>query len=124
MTRIALLLLVVPSLALADRSYNAERKVNHDCNAEPNVSINVSSAEYTFTGACKRISINGSSSDITIETVNKLSVNGSMNKVEVRGADRISVNGSKNKVSYETAANGKGKPKVSSLGSGNQITRK
>lgn len=72
MKKLALLLLIAPAVAAAEKSYNMETNVTHDCATEPEVSINVSEAVFALTGTCKQISINGSENTITIGVVNNL----------------------------------------------------
>lgn len=124
MKRLALLLALVPTVAAADTSYNdSAQAINHDCAKDPNVSVNSSASSATFTGKCDKISINGSTIKATIASVAKLSVNGSANEITVDGVDKLSVNGSSNVVSYKTNVAGKGKPKVSVLGTGNKVAQ-
>jgi len=120
---LVLLLALVPGIALADKSYNGEKSATHDCSKDPKVMINTGDGDFTFTGTCDLIAINGGDNKVTIENVKQLSVNGSTNKVTVGAAEKIQVNGSDNSVSYKTGPGGKGKPKVGSLGTGNKITQ-
>jgi hypothetical protein len=117
---IALLALsLAPAPALADRSYNSERNVTHDCAKDPEVSVNVSGGTYTFTGKCDKISLNGAGNTVKVESVKKLAVNGSKNTVSVDAVDKLSVNGSDNTVNYKRGVSGK--PKVASLGTNNKL---
>ncbi|MEO8699692.1 MAG: DUF3060 domain-containing protein [Kofleriaceae bacterium] len=118
------LCLLAPSLALADRSINDSGVTTTiDCAKDPEVSMNGATGNLTFTGKCKKISINGSTNTIKIESVEKLAVSGANNTVTVDTAEKIGVTGSANTVAYKTGPNGKGKPKVSSVGVGNKITQ-
>jgi len=123
MKRIALLIALVPSVALADKSYNSEQSATHDCNKDPVVSINASGGTFTLTGTCDKVGINGSSNTVTIESVKKLGVNGASNKADVGAAEKIGVAGSSNTITYKTGLGGKGKPKVGSVGVGNKVTQ-
>ena len=76
----------------------------------------------TLTGACEKVSINGSATTVSIESALKVSVNGAGNAVSVDAADKISVNGTKNSVTYKGAVTKK-KPKVSKTGIGNSVKR-
>lgn len=121
--KLLLALVLVPSLAFADKSYNdSAQTVTHDCAKEPSVAINGSAGTYTFTGACEKISVNGSSLKVIAASVSKLAINGSSNTVDVDAADKISVTGSSNKVTYKKGVTG-AKPKTSSLGTDNKISQ-
>ncbi len=56
---LAVVLLLVPSLASADKVFSTEKTGTWDCTKDPTVVINKSTGTYTFTGACKEITING-----------------------------------------------------------------
>lgn len=116
---LAALLALLPATALADRSYNSEKTVSHDCAKEPAVSVNVAGGTYTFTGPCTKVSINGSGNKVKLASVEKLAINGSKNAVEVDAVDKASVTGSENTLSYKRGVNGK--PKVASLGANNKL---
>lgn len=116
---LAALLALLPATALADRSYNSEKTVSHDCAKEPAVSVNVAGGTYTFTGPCTKVSINGSGNKVKLASVEKLAINGSKNAVEVDAVDKASVTGSENTLSYRRGVNGK--PKVASLGANNKL---
>lgn len=118
---IAALPVALPASALADRSYNAEKTVTHDCSKEPAVSVNVAGGTYTFTGPCTRVSINGSDNKIKLDSVEKLAVNGSKNTVDVDAVDKLAVTGSDNTVSYKRGVSGK--PKATSLGANNKLNQ-
>jgi len=114
-------LLLAPAVALADRSYTTETQINHDCDKDGDVSINVGGATAVFTGTCAKISVNGSDNKVTIAAVKKLKVNGAKNKVEVTAVDEISATGMGNTVTYKKSVGGK-KTTVKSPGLDNKIT--
>jgi len=120
--RLALLLVAVPTLAFAEVSYNEEKSATHDCAKDGEVSINSSNGDFTFTGTCERISVNGSMIKVAIEAAKKITINGSKNTVAVDAADRISVNGTSNAVTYKRAIKG-AKPKISKTGIGNKVAK-
>jgi hypothetical protein len=121
MKRIALLLVLVPSLASADKTYNdAGAKIAHDCDKDGNAVLNGAAASGSITGKCDKISITGSTAKLTIASVAKLSVTGSMNEITVDAVDKLSVTGSKNTVSWKKSVSGE-KPKISQTGVGNKI---
>lgn len=118
---VTLLLTALPVTALADRSYNSEKTVTHDCAKEPAVSVNAAGGTYTFTGPCTKVSINGSDNKIKLDSVEKLAINGSKNTVDVDAVDKLAVTGSDNTVSYKRGVSGK--PKVASLGANNKLNQ-
>lgn len=112
---------LAPAVALADRSYNSEKKIAHDCDKDGDVSINVTGATAAFTGTCAKISINGANNKVTIAAVKKVSVNGAGNTVEIAAADEISATGVGNTITYKKSLGGK-KTRVKSPGLDNKIT--
>ena len=118
---LCLALALAPGAALADQSYTSERKINHDCAKEGDVSINVSGATAVFTGTCAKISINGSENKVTIAAVKKLKVNGAKNTVDATSADEISATGIDNTITYKKSITGK-QTAVKSPGLNNKIT--
>ena len=119
---LCLALAIAPAIALADRSYTSERQINHDCDKEADVSVNVSGATAAFTGTCAKISINGSENKVTIAAVKKLKVNGAKNTVDATSADEISATGIGNTITYKKSVTGK-KTAVKSPGLDNKITQ-
>jgi polyribonucleotide nucleotidyltransferase len=118
---LALALALAPTAALADRSYTSEKQIQHDCDKEGDVSINVSGATAAFTGTCTKISVNGAQNKVTIAAVKKLKVNGAKNTVDVTAADEISATGLGNTITYKKSISGK-QTKVKSPGLDNKIT--
>ena len=114
------LIALLPATALADRSYNSEQNVTHDCAKDAKISVNASAGTYTFTGPCDKISVNGSGSTIKVASVAKLAINGSKNTADIDAVDKLSLTGSENTVTYKRGVSGK--PKVASLGINNKIT--
>jgi hypothetical protein len=120
---VALVALVATSPARADVIINDSGKsIAIDCAKDPEIAINGSSHHLTITGACTKIAVNGSSIEMTIESVTKLAVNGSSNAIGVDAADKIMVTGSRNNVTYRRGASVR-KPKVAVLGSGNKVKK-
>ena len=116
MKTIVSLLLLVPALAVADKSYVEGKGGSWDCAKDPNVSITANAGIYTLKGACKSISIDGNENRVTLETATAISVNGNQNSVDVTTVDTVSTNGNQNVVSVK-----KGSPKVSNPGTANKI---
>jgi len=110
------LLLLVPALAAADKSYVEGKGATWDCAKDPDVSILANSGIYTLMGACKSISIDGNENKVTVEGATSVSVNGNQNLVDVTTVDSVSTNGNQNVVSVK-----KGSPKVSNNGNSNKI---
>ena len=117
-------LLLLPSLAAADRVIDADKSGAIDCAKDPEIVINKAGGTFTFTGTCDKIAVNGATNKLTIENVKHIAIVGASNTVDINGADKIAVTGSNNTITYKTAVNGKGKPKVASIGTGNKITKK
>jgi len=115
-TLVGLLIALTPAVAHAGKTYNEGSGGTWDCKKDPAVTINVSDGTYVFKGACTSISVNGSTDRLTIESVDRLTINGNDNTIDADTASRITVNGNANKVTYK-----KGGPKISNLGSDNQI---
>jgi hypothetical protein len=124
MHRIAFVLLLVPTLALADRAIVGDKTGTIDCSKDPEVTIQSGEGTFTFTGTCDKITVNGGGNKVTIENVKKLAIVGAGNTVDIGGADKIAVTGSNNKVDYKGTVTGKGKTTVASIGTGNKITKK
>jgi len=111
--------------AIADDAWmlnDSTAKVTHDCGRQPRVVINAFRDEVTLTGACSRVSVNGRSNKLVIESAAQLAVHGTDNTVDVGTVGAIVVIGAENKVSWKVAAAGK-RPRVSQNGSGNRISQ-
>ena len=118
-TGIALLLVIAPMTAGADKLYNKGKGAAWDCTKDPVVNINHGGGTYTFTGKCRTINVNGGENKVTIESVDTINVNGGENTVAIGTADTINVNGSDNKVTYKAAKSGK--VTTRSLGGNNTV---
>ena len=123
MNRLVFVLLLVPSVSLADRSIHGDKSATIDCSKDPEVSIHSGEGTFTFTGTCDKIAVNGGNNKLTIENVKKLAIVGAGNTVDVKGADKIAVTGSGNTVTYKGTVTGKGKTNVASIGSRNSIKK-
>ncbi|CAN5330428.1 hypothetical protein BH11MYX1_BH11MYX1_45350 [soil metagenome] len=120
---LAVVLMIVPTLASAEKVFNTEKTGTWDCGKDATVVINKSTGKYTLTGACKEITINGGHLTVAIESVGTLSVNGSDSTITTDKLDSGSVSGSNNKITWKTSGGAGGKPEVSALGQNNAITR-
>jgi hypothetical protein len=94
-----------------------------DCNKDPEISMNGSSGTLTITGPCTKISVNGATNTVTIESALKVSVNGASNTVTIDAVDKVSSNGASNTITYKRAVTPKKKVKVSNNGIKNSIKR-
>lgn len=120
---ILLVLLALPAIAAADRSYSVTAEtVTHDCAKEPAVAVNASDGTYTFTGTCSKISVNGGNNKLVIEAVRRLTITGTKNTADVDAADRIGVNGPYNTINYKRGLSGK-LPKVGAVGGNNKLNQ-
>lgn len=120
---LALSVFSLPSLASAEVEYNeAEQNVSHDCGKDPVVSIVSASGTFAFTGACSKISVDGASNKLTVQSVDKISIAGSSNEIAIDAANKISVVGSANIVTWKKGVSGP-KAKVGNVGSGNKISK-
>lgn len=120
---VAVVLMLVPTIARADKVFSTEKTGSWDCSKDPRVIVNKSTGKYTFTGPCQEITINGGHLTIAIEQVGTLTVNGSNSAITADKLDSGSVNGSNNKITWKTSAGAGGKPEVSALGQNNSITQ-
>lgn len=117
-----LLLVLAPLTAFADKNFEQGTGATFDCGEDPVVNVNHGGGEYTFTGACSEVNLNGGQLKVTIADVATLNLNGAMNKIALTEIGAIHINGTKNKVSWKKAKKGK-KPAVSTNGKGNAITK-
>jgi Protein of unknown function (DUF3060) len=114
--------LLVSSAAAEVVFEEAELSVSHDCGKDPEVSISSASGTFTFTGACKKISVDGAANQLTVQSVEKISLVGSMNVVTIDAAGKISLVGSSNQVTWKKGLGG-AKPKISNVGTANKVSK-
>jgi len=119
---LGLCLTLAPAAALADKSYTSETQINHDCNKDGDVSINVSGATAVITGTCGKISINGAENKVKIAAVKKLKVNGAENTIEADAVDEISATGVGNTITYKKPLSAK-KTAIKEPGVDNKISQ-
>ena len=96
MTKLPFVLLLVPAIALATKSYNEGKGETWDCGKDAKVAINTNDSTYTFTGACELIVDNGNNNKITIESVKQLTVNGNNGEAKVGTLGASTINGNDN----------------------------
>lgn len=120
---IVLGLLLGPATARADKDFaEPSDGSTWDCATDATVNINYSTAEFTLTGACTEVNLNGSALKVTAGDIDTLNINGAKNVVKTNVLGAANINGTSNKVTYKKAKIGK-KPKVASVGKGNGVTK-
>lgn len=115
---LSLALFGAPSVAHADK--NLEKGSSWNCKKDPVVHIGNGDGKYTFTGACKVISVGGGGNTLTIESVDLLDVGGAENTITVGTVGTIDVGGADNKITWKKAKTGdkptlKGQPDKNTL---------
>ena len=118
----ALLLVLAPALAHADKDFQAADGGTHDCAEDPVVNISQGTGAFTITGECTEINVNGDKLKVTIANTKALHLNGSSNTVVVTEVGEILINGTKNKVSWKKATSGK-RPSTTVNGKGNAVAK-
>ncbi len=117
---IALVLLVAPAAARADKAFVTQAKATWDCKKDPVVTITHGHGTYTFKGDCKSITLTGGENTLTIESSDAVSIQGGHNTIAIGTADTITILGADNTVTYKKAKSGD-KPTVSSTGANNKV---
>jgi len=119
-TLLIAVLVLAPTLALADKDFTGGKGTTWDCKKDPTVNINHGKGTYTFKGECKGININGGHNTLTIESVAELNINGASNTVNVASVGTINLVGADNKITWKKAQSGD-KPTVSTVGDNNSV---
>jgi DUF3060 family protein len=115
-----LLLVLAPTLALADKTYQGGKGATWNCAKDPTVVINHGKGTYTFKGACTSITVNGGANKLTIEAVDKLTLNGAQNTIDLGEVSAIAIVGAANTITWKKARSGD-KPEVTVVGTGNKV---
>ena len=118
-TLCALLLVCTPAIAFANKTYNEGSGGSWDCAKDANITININDATFTFTGACKAITLNGNGNTINADAIATVTANGNNNTVNYgKTKPKVTDNGSGNK--YNAGGGGKkaDKPAASDDGGG------
>jgi hypothetical protein len=116
------------SAALADKDFmDVSEGATWDCASDPKVNINYSAADFTLSGACVEVNLNGSklkvsAGDGATLDIDTLNVNGAKNAVKTNILGAVNINGASNKVTYKKPKTGK-KPKVANNGKSNAVTK-
>jgi len=114
---VSVLMVCATHFAFADKHYVEGHGGTWDCAKDGVIAIDANAGKYTFKGACKSISINGNSNDVTLESTATLSVNGNTNKVTATSADALLVPGNENSVTVKKPPGTSSNP-----GTNNKIT--
>lgn len=111
-------------LAAADISIvDNDETITVDCATDPNVSIAGNNATVTLTGTCKKITVAGNQATVTGSAI-AVWIAGNDNTANLDAVDSLSVPGNDNTATYKKPVSAKlKKPRISSLGNGNTITR-
>jgi DUF3060 family protein len=118
---IALAFVLAPTIAVAEKSFVGGQG-EWDCGKDPVVSITRGQGNYTFTGKCTTIAIQGGENKLKIESVDALKIVGGNNEITVDTVDSIKIVGAGNKLTWKKAKSGD-KPKVSAVGGSNKIEK-
>lgn len=118
--RLALVLLLAPGIALADKTFTKGTGETWDCAKDAVVTIKTAKGTYGFLGECKRISIAAGKNAVSISSVTKLVVSGSDNVIDVEQVDAIAVNGARNKITWKKGVT-VDKPKVTNGSKTNKV---
>jgi hypothetical protein len=121
MKKLALLLVLLPLTAIADKNFASGKGATWDCKKDPVVNIGHGKGKYTFKGACDTINLNGGRSTLIIESVDTISVNAGQNTITIGTVDTINVNGASNTITYKNAKGGEATVNVS--GANNKVSK-
>jgi hypothetical protein len=112
--KLVALLMLVPSFALADKTFLDNQGATWDCKDDPIASIQGNEGTFTFTGPCKKITVNGNKNTVHVATADRVTVNGNNNTVDATALVTVAVNGNDNTVHAKGA-------KASGSGSRNSV---
>jgi hypothetical protein len=115
--RLVGLLMLVPALGFADKTFLDAKGTTWDCKDDPIVSIQGNEGTFTFTGPCKKITVNGNKNTVHVTAADRVTINGNTNTVNATALVTLSVNGNDNTVRAKGA-------KASNSGSRNTVTTK
>ncbi len=118
---IAAVLACTSGLALADKSFTAEKSGTWDCAKDASVTISRGNGRFTLKGACTNVTVNGGHNTVVVEHAANLTINGASNTITADTVETIAITGSNNKITWKQAKGGK--PKVSELGQNNTVTK-
>ncbi len=122
MTRFALLLALLPSLALAENHLMADHKtVAYDCSKDPATNIMGNHNTITLTGACDAVNISGNDNKLTGASAKTINVSGNGNTLNVTTATTVNLTGNRNALSWKKANATDAGPKVNNSGNDNKV---
>jgi len=117
---VTMMLVLVPALAQADKTYSGGKGATWDCAKDPTVLINHGRGTYTFKGACKSIKVNGGQNKLTIAEVDQLDISGAQNTINIDEVETINIVGAENTINWKKTKSGD-KPAVTTVGTGNKV---
>jgi hypothetical protein len=116
----AVVSLVSPVVAHADKNFLGGKGATWDCKQDPVVNINHGHGVYTLKGSCKAINLAGGNNTLTIASSEALNINGGKNTIAIDAVDEINIVGADNTVTYKAALHGDA-PRISKLGNNNTV---
>ena len=122
MTKLVLLLALIPTVAAADKSFSGDKNATWDCTKDPEVSITSDKATFTLTGACKSLSVSGNDVKLTIESIADLVLNGNKITATIAELGEVTINGNNDSVVWKKAQSG-AKPGVQNNGKTNSVAK-
>ena len=121
-TRVALVLALLPAVAHADKTFAKGTGETWDCAKDAVVTIKTSKATFGLLGDCKRVTVAGGKNAVSVMTTAKLVVTGADNMVDVEQVDAIAVGGARNTVTWKRAGSGD-KPKITPGAKSNKVAQ-
>jgi Protein of unknown function (DUF3060) len=119
----AVVSLVSPVVAHADKNFRSGKGATWDCKHDPTVNIIHGNGVYTLKGSCTTVNVTGGNNKLTVASSDALNINGANNKVTIDAVDAININGADNTVTYKAAIHGDA-PTVGQVGSNNVVSGK
>jgi hypothetical protein len=120
MKKLAMLVLLVSSPALADVSYvDNGKRGTHDCAKNPDFSITGNEVTLALNGTCNKVLVAGNKAKIT-GIAKRVLVSGNENTLELDATNTVDVTGNKNVVTWKKVIDGN-KEKVSNSGTDNRV---
>lgn len=125
MTKLALLLVVIPALAIADNHVMGDHKsLTFDCGKDARTTIMGNHNAITLTGACDGVSITGNNNTLTGDKAKTLDVTGNENTLSIGSIETVNLSGNKNALTWKKNSPTDAGPKVADTGNNNKVTSK
>jgi Protein of unknown function (DUF3060) len=116
--KLVALLVLVPSLAFADKSWSGDHQtILWDCKTDPVASIMGNQSSFILSGPCKNITVLGNQNRVHVDTADSVSVTGNNNNVIGDHVTNVAVAGHDNTVTAKGAT-------ASNVGDRNTVTTK